>query len=282
MYDEKEFHISTSQPYLVLGTGKFYQHILASLGISHFYSFHGNLEKNIDVPFLADGCSNIIFAYKENPNQSEELEMKSFLIDSTVQQQILTIEKNTDYFCVRFQPGENPCFRGLTVKEFAGKKIDLAEFEGMQPLIQKMQKEQSFSSRMCCFMDEYRKFFNQRISAQHQLYKQIINLIAEKKGLLKITELEVLTGYSARYINHIFENQSGMSAKQFCNIIKMQCILQDLNDGNVSSFHKLAADYKFYDQAHFIHEFKGYTGKTPSGYLNEVGNYKYKKAVIGI
>ncbi len=282
MYEEDELHIRTIQPYIVMETGKFYQHILASLGISHFYSFHGNLEKNLDVPFLADGCSNIIFAYKENSYQNEELEMKAFLIGSTVQQQILTIEKNTDYFGVRFQPGENPCFKGLIIKDLVGKKLDLDEFEGMQSLIQKMKKENTFTSRMCCFLDEYRQFLNKRTSSQHQLYRQIVSLIVNKKGLLKISELEVLTGYSARYINHIFENQSGMSAKQFCNIVKMQCILCDLNNGNVSSFSKLASDYKFYDQAHFIHEFKDYTGKTPSGYLNDITNHQYKKSVIGL
>ena len=275
MYEEDEFHIKTIQPYIVLGTGKFYQHILASLGISHFYSFHGALQNDLEVPFLADGCSNILFVYKKN-------EMSSFVIGNTVQQQTLKIERNADYFGVRFQPGENPCFKDLIVKDLVGKTVDLSEFENMKVLIEKMSSENTFTTRMCCFMDEYRKLYNKEISNQHHLYRQLIRLIASKKGLLKITELEILSGYSARYINHIFENESGMSAKQFCNIVKMQCILRDLNDGNVKSFSKLASDYKFYDQAHFIHEFKEYTGKTPTDYLNDVTEHQYKNSVIGV
>lgn len=275
MYDEDEFHIKTAQPYIVLGTGKFYQHVLASLGISHFYAFHGNLQEDLEVPFLADGCSNILFVYKKD-------KMKSFVIGNTVQQQILKIEKNADYFGVRFQPGENPCFKDLIAKDLVGKTVELNEFDDMKMLIEKMALENNFETRMCCFMEEYRKLYNKEISNQHHLYRQLIRLIASKKGLLKITELEILSGYSARYINHIFENQSGMSAKQFCNIVKMQCILRDLNDGNLTSFSKLSSDYKFYDQAHFIHEFKDYTGKTPGDYLNDVTSRQYKNSVIGV
>ena len=58
----------------------------------------------------------------------------------------------------------------------------------------------------------------------------------------------------------------GMSAKQFCNIVKFQLVLNEISSGNIDSFSKIAADYRFYDQSHFIHEFKSYTGMTPSDY----------------
>ena len=57
-----------------------------------------------------------------------------------------------------------------------------------------------------------------------------------------------------------------MSAKQFCNIVKFQLVLNEISNGNIDSFSKIAADYRFYDQSHFIHEFKSYTGMTPSDY----------------
>ena len=57
-----------------------------------------------------------------------------------------------------------------------------------------------------------------------------------------------------------------MSAKQFCNIVKFQLVLAEINKGQINSFSKIAADYRFYDQSHFIHEFKSYTGMTPSSY----------------
>ena len=119
MYDEEKLNIKSIQPYIVLESEKFYQHYLESLGISHFYSFCGN-SANSKVPFIADGCSNILFAYNEDG-------MKSMFLGSTIQQHEFEIEKDTEYFGIRFLPGENPCFNNLVVKDLVGKNIDLKE-----------------------------------------------------------------------------------------------------------------------------------------------------------
>lgn len=268
------FHIKTIQPFLVFETKKFYQRVIASCEISHFYSFSGS-DKTVSVPFLADGCSNIIFCYDRG-------NINAYVLGQTLEQGVFTIKSGADYFGIRFQPGENPCFEDLDVKDMAGKELLLSDFSDMRLLIEKMTEQTTFTTRMCTFMEEYRHYRNKKVSSQHQLYRQIIRLIVAKKGMLKISELEVLTGYSARYINHIFENHSGMSAKQFCGIVRIQFVVSEMNKGNVSSFSKLASDYRYYDQAHFIHEFKQYTGKTPSEYSAEVERCSYKANVINI
>ena len=42
-----------------------------------------------------------------------------------------TIEKDATYFGVRFQPGENPCFKNQVVKELVGKDADLKQFSNI-------------------------------------------------------------------------------------------------------------------------------------------------------
>lgn len=274
MYNES-LEIKSIQPFIVLESQKFYQHYLTDYGISHFYSFQGNSNGDTVVPFIADGCSNIIFAYKKDG-------VKSTFIGNTVEQIPFTIEKGVEYFGIRFQPGENPCFNNLVVKDLVGKEIDLCEFSNMQELCDKMSRERNFYSRMCAFMNEYNKFINREVSVQHQLYRQFIRVIVSRKGLLKISELVVLTGYSARYINQIFEEISGMSAKQFCNIVKLQFLLNDIDNSNMDSFSKLASDYNFYDMAHFIHNFKAYTGHTPKDYASCIKTKEYQKKVVNI
>jgi len=275
MYDENEFYINSSQPYIVMETGEFYQHILASNGISHFYSFKGNSQEDSIIPLIADGCSNIIFSFKDG-------EVNATVIGNTLEMKNFKIEKDATYFGIRFQPGENPCFKNQSVKELVGKDADLNQFSNMKYLSDKMAHTSSFNDRMETFLEEYQNFCNEEVSSQHQLYRQFIRLIVSKKGMLKISELVVLTGYSARYINQIFEDVSGMSAKQFCNIVKLQCLLNDIDYGNIESLSKLATDYNFYDMAHFIHEFKNYTGKTPGEYLSNVKNHNFSASVVNI
>lgn len=273
--DNDEFHIMTIQPYVVLETGEFNQHIMATMGISHFYSYKGSKEKDSVVQMVPDGCSNILFSYKDG-------ECRSKFLGNNTQATTLTIEKDTDYFGIRFQPGENPCFSDLNVKEFVGKEMDLTEFPAMTNLYLKMAQEDTFTSRMCTFMEEYRNIQKEKVSTQHRLFRQIIRLIVKKKGLLKISELVVLTGYSSRYLNQIFEDYAGMSAKQFCNLVKLHMLTNDLDNQKVDSFAGLAADYNYYDMAHFIHDFKNFSGTTPGKYLNEIKEKNYRSLVKNV
>ena len=114
------FHIKTIQPFLVFETKKFYQRVIASCGISHFYSFSGS-DKTVSVPFLADGCSNIIFCYDRG-------NVNAYVLGQTLEQGVFTIKSGADYFGIRFQPGENPCFEDLDVKDMAGKELLLSDF----------------------------------------------------------------------------------------------------------------------------------------------------------
>ena len=53
------------QPYFVMESDNFCQHILIENGISHFFSFSNNSSQDITLPLLVDSCSNLIFEYKD-------------------------------------------------------------------------------------------------------------------------------------------------------------------------------------------------------------------------
>lgn len=270
MKDEK-MHIHTIQSYLVMETEKFYQKIVADFGISHFYSFKTDSEKK--VPFLEDSCSNILFEYSAN-------NMNSFLIGNSGGLQTLALKKNCDYFGIRFQPGANPFFENQEVKELVGQKISLENFEIMKNLSEKMSAQQTFTNRMCTFMEEYRKWLNATESGQKHLFHQMVNLVVQKDGLLKISELIDYTGYSSRYINLLFETYLGCSAKQFCKNVKMHTLINELNRTEIESFPNFSSKFNFYDQSHFVHSFKEFTGVSPTEYINQLKQISYKNRVI--
>ena len=146
-----------------------------------------------------------------------------------------------------------------------------------------MSEQKNFNSRMRTFLQEYSKFqaYENR-DTKNTLFKQISDLIIQSKGIVKVRELEELSGYSSRYINKIFDKELGLSTKQLCNSIKFQFLLDDMNKGIGDSFTSIASEYNFYDQAHFIHEFKEFSGKTPGEYAEEVKNKKYISSIKNI
>lgn len=275
MISEK-VHIKTIQPYFVFETDRFYQHIMASYGISHFFSYRLPKNSQSNIQLVPDGCSNFLFAYSGS-------DMKAYVLGSTLKRKPIVIDSTREYFGVRFQPGENPCFTEFPVKDLINGIADLNGFSKMKFLCSRMEQTLSFAERVEVFLSAYSQYMELlRNNNQHHLFQQICILISKKKGILTISELEKLTGYSSRYINLIFTEELGVSAKQFSRIIKLQTMIDLMNSGAVTNLSKFAAGFNYFDQSHFIHDFKNFTNETPSNYLENVRTIKYRSRVVDV
>jgi AraC-like DNA-binding protein len=72
-------------------------------------------------------------------------------------------------------------------------------------------------------------------------------------------------GMSARYMQQLFVQYTGLTPKLYSQINRFQNSLQLVRAGNVS-LTSIAYECGYADQSHFIREFKSFTGITPSGY----------------
>jgi AraC-like DNA-binding protein len=75
-------------------------------------------------------------------------------------------------------------------------------------------------------------------------------------------------GISARYMQQLFVQYTGLSPKLYSQINRFQNSLQLVREGN-DSLTSIAYECGYADQSHFIKEFKTFTGSTPSGYSIE-------------
>jgi AraC-like DNA-binding protein len=62
-----------------------------------------------------------------------------------------------------------------------------------------------------------------------------------------------------------FREAVGTSPKKFASIVRFKNLIRDRAPG--SSLVELAYEGGFYDQSHFIKEFKNFTGDTPESYF---------------
>jgi AraC-like DNA-binding protein len=62
-----------------------------------------------------------------------------------------------------------------------------------------------------------------------------------------------------------FRQAVGTSPKKFASIVRFKHVIQRYDSGR--SLTELAYEAGFYDQAHFIKEFKIFTGDTPEGFF---------------
>ncbi len=81
------------------------------------------------------------------------------------------------------------------------------------------------------------------------------------------------TGYSHRHFNEIFKNFMGLTPKQYQRIIRFNQVLQLMASDQVPDWTSVAYQCGYYDQAHFIKEFKRFSGLNPSTFAQERGEF---------
>jgi AraC-like DNA-binding protein len=77
------------------------------------------------------------------------------------------------------------------------------------------------------------------------------------------TELKV----SQRFLEKDFKNRVGLSPKTYSMIIRFKRIEAQLKKQSAIAWNRMDFAHEYYDQNHFIKDFKRFTGHTPSDYL---------------
>lgn len=110
---------------------------------------------------------------------------------------------------------------------------------------------------------------------EDMIFEYCVDRIISDGGKTRITDLERSTGYSSRWINAKFNERIGTSAKNLGAIIKFQQYYRMVSSNREKFFfEKHFYDY-YYDQSHFIKDFKRFTGYPP-GQLS-LSNNDYDK-----
>jgi AraC-like DNA-binding protein len=93
-----------------------------------------------------------------------------------------------------------------------------------------------------------------------------LDRIASGADIWRTAELAREAGVSARHLQRLFREYVGMSPKLYSRVQRFQTALRllDRAAGNIAT---AAADSGYFDQPHLIHDFREFTGMTPSAFL---------------
>ncbi len=94
-----------------------------------------------------------------------------------------------------------------------------------------------------------------------KLILEAVRLIYESGGNIRIRELNEKLFISQSPLEKRFRKVVGTSPKKFASIIRFNTVLNNLNE--VKSLMEICYENNFFDQAHFIKDFKQFTGDTP-------------------
>lgn len=99
---------------------------------------------------------------------------------------------------------------------------------------------------------------------EDQLIIRAVTIIYSSKGSMRIKELLQQLHISQSAFEKRFRKIVGTSPKKFASIVRFNTVLNEL--GQEKSLTEICYDNNFFDQAHFIKDFKQYTGETPENF----------------
>jgi AraC-like DNA-binding protein len=99
---------------------------------------------------------------------------------------------------------------------------------------------------------------------EDKLIVEAVKLIYQSNGLIKIKELTQQLFISQSPFEKRFRSIVGTTPKKFASIVRFNAVLNDLE--KAKSLTDLCYEHHFFDQAHFIKDFKQYTGDTPENF----------------
>ncbi|MCP3137826.1 helix-turn-helix transcriptional regulator [Pyxidicoccus xibeiensis] len=88
----------------------------------------------------------------------------------------------------------------------------------------------------------------------------------EEPDLTSVAEVNRRTGLSPKRLLALFREEVGLSPKTFWRVRRFRAVLRDLEQGSLRGA-ALAAEHGYFDQAHFLREFRSLSGSSPREYL---------------
>lgn len=166
-------------------------------------------------------------------------------------------------FFIEFKPGGSYALTGIPQNILLNKQVRL---EQMLPDWQQYFEEAWVSSEtMDAFVDSIESFLISNIKCKEQqaFLKQALPLMSRNQ------ELSTICGFSTRHLNRMFHDTIGTSIKSYERLVKINKALEIIQNTTIS-LTEIAYQCGYYDQSHFIHDFKRVCGVTPGTYRKQM------------
>jgi AraC-like DNA-binding protein len=112
------------------------------------------------------------------------------------------------------------------------------------------------------------------LSTPHAAVSYALAAFAHHHSIAAVTGRIALS--PKRFIEH-FKAAVGVTPKHYCRIQRFQRTLALAEKGHAIDWTRVAHDCGYFDQAHFIHDFRAFSGITPTGY--QAGRTEFRNHV---
>lgn len=171
-------------------------------------------------------------------------------------------------FAVKFNPAGFYPFWKRPVSRLTGKSIGLAEAFGGD--VGSIEADILNAEDVAAKVTAIDRFLLARLperDANVDLLNEMVADLAANRDILRVEQLAERYGKSARTLQRLFERYVGVSPKGVIQRFRLHEAAERLEKGEAMDLAALSQDMGYYDQAHFIKDFKSFVGTSPEAYL---------------
>ena len=187
----------------------------------------------------------------------------------------LLIRQSHRCFVIAFQPGglyrllgipmTNLYDDGFEGNELVGKEID--------PITEQLQHANSFHE-MTCIAEA---FLLKRLSALKEIlpFDKAMQVLVQSNGMVSIDAVAALSCLSLRQFERKCQERIGYSPKFYARLARFSKAYRLKESSPLLSWTSIAHESGYYDQMHFIRDFKQFAGITPTGMGQQMNRAKF-------
>jgi AraC-like DNA-binding protein len=235
--------------------------------------------------FLPDGNTEIIIDFDDAPqyiydNQTlEEKQACHRVWASGVRTESISIPcgKDSAKFIISFKKGMAYPFFPLPMNEMADRVVDADLLWGndFALLRERLWEIKDINLKFETVENFLLRDFQGRLVPNPSVEYALTEIIRQPDQI-SLARMNRDIGYSQKHFIEMFKRQVGITPKAYVKIIRFQKAISEIERRQEMNWTIISQDCGFYDQAHFINDFKLFSGFTPAEYArrkNGVRNY---------
>jgi AraC-like DNA-binding protein len=223
---------------------------------------------------IPDGFTEIIFHYRDpyriRLKNTWELQSKNLVAGQIRRHFFLQNTGLAGVIGIKLKPTALTQLYGISQNVLTDRVVDLIDIPELYKGVPK--KELLFTNDQEERINILNKYFGAMVSRyKHGMADKAIEMVFAANGMLSVSDITSTLFVTERQLERIFKTSIGLSPKFYCRIIRFNHIFQYMQKEN-TKWADVFYNAGFYDQSHFIRNFKAFTGEEPSSYLFEMNN----------
>jgi AraC-like DNA-binding protein len=237
-------------------------------------------EQSFEQLLIPSSIQNLgfIFAGKmKTTHDKNAMVPRSFIVGQQEYPHMAQFGKGLEMLTVFFKPTGMHGLFGYSMQLFANRVVDFEQTCSQQEKfdVLKILDCDTIERRVASFEAFLLKKLHSKTHQHSERIDHASALILEKNGTIPIERLASELNMSRRNLERQFIERVGISPKSFAGISRIKKTLELIEENTDLTWGNVVNELEFTDQAHFIHEFRKYTGKSPGEYFKSASDFEH-------